>query len=404
MMVADAQADMTVAQEAVYYPENYDMTQEEADAAFAEAEAFLDGVTAELQAAETALDAAEAARDALPDVGVGKVGIFVTGNLAQLNAFFQTEGAISFTGEKDAFGEAAAEIDVAVIDGETAVPLGTVTVDLAEQWDVREGTEGHSEIAGDAGRDHLIGRQSADRMDGGAGTDELDGQGGNDRLDGGADADMMSGGMGNDAYFVDHAGDVVSETASYGEGGGIDTVFSSIDYELGQNVEALRLQGSASHGVGNAGANVLVGTDNDDSFEGGYGNDRIVSKGGADILNGNHGADILDGGTGADTFVLSRASDSGVGSANRDFINGFQHRHDSIDVSAVDADVSSAEDDAFLFIGARGFDGTAGQLRYQELGGHNAVIVEGVPDGDGTADFQMFVNGSHWMSGTDFVL
>ena len=45
----------------------------------------------------------------------------------------------------------------------------------------------------------------------GSGNDTILGGAGNDLLDGGAGADTMAGGAGNDLYFVDNAGDVVTE-------------------------------------------------------------------------------------------------------------------------------------------------------------------------------------------------
>src|SRR5207247_4422555 len=74
-------------------------------------------------------------------------------------------------------------------------------------------------------------------------------------LDGGAGADTMIGGTGDDTYFVDSAGDVVTELASEGT----DTVVSSVDYTLGANLENLTLTGSALSGTGNAQDNVITG-------------------------------------------------------------------------------------------------------------------------------------------------
>src|SRR5262249_39548167 len=72
---------------------------------------------------------------------------------------------------------------------------------------------------------------------------------GNNLIGGGAGADSMSGGAGNDFYFVDNAGDGVSE--NIGEGN--DTVFASVNYGLTANVETLVLQGGADlQGFGNA--------------------------------------------------------------------------------------------------------------------------------------------------------
>jgi len=61
----------------------------------------------------------------------------------------------------------------------------------------------------------------------------------NNVLDGGAGADTMIGGQGNDTYFVDDAGDVITEKTDEGT----DTVQSSISYTLSDNVENLALTG-----------------------------------------------------------------------------------------------------------------------------------------------------------------
>ena len=50
----------------------------------------------------------------------------------------------------------------------------------------------------------IIGTSANDTLNGGAG---------NDTLNGGAGADTMTGGTGNDTYYVDNAGDVVTEVA-----------------------------------------------------------------------------------------------------------------------------------------------------------------------------------------------
>ena len=54
---------------------------------------------------------------------------------------------------------------------------------------------------------------------------------GADTIDGGEGADTMDGGDGDDTYFVDNAGDTVSETVG-APLGGVDLVFSSVNFKL----------------------------------------------------------------------------------------------------------------------------------------------------------------------------
>lgn len=115
----------------------------------------------------------------------------------------------------------------------------------------------------------------------------LNGGGGDDRLDGGAGADTMNGGVGNDTYFVDHADDVIIEE----DDGGVELVFSSRDYVLGDNLEYLSLEGVGLSGTGNARDNL------------------IQANLGTNILDGGAGVDRLIGGLGDDLYIVDNISD-----------------------------------------------------------------------------------------------
>ncbi len=70
----------------------------------------------------------------------------------------------------------------------------------------------------------------------------------NNTIDGLVGADTMIGGTGSDTYRVDNVGDVVIENANEGT----DTVQSSIDYTLGNDVENLTLRSGTAAVSGTA--------------------------------------------------------------------------------------------------------------------------------------------------------
>ena len=117
-------------------------------------------------------------------------------------------------------------------------------------------------------------------------------------FDGKAGADTMIGGAGDDIYFVDNAGDVVTEAS----GEGFDSIGSSITRTLDANVENLGLLGAANiNGTGNALSNSLTGNDAGNFLSGEGEADSIVGAGGNDTIRGGVGADQLYGGGGSDT-------------------------------------------------------------------------------------------------------
>ncbi|MCW7541635.1 calcium-binding protein [Aquabacterium sp. A7-Y] len=192
------------------------------------------------------------------------------------------------------------------------------------------GGDGNDSLGGGAGADTLQGGNGNDSLSGGTGNDDLQGGAGNDTLNGNAGTDTMAGGAGNDTYFIDAAGDSVSEAALFG---GVDRVISTISDTLDANVENLTLSNVASalNGTGNTLANqisgngfnnVLFGLDGNDSLSGSSGNDTLVGGNGADALSGGSGNDTLNGNNDDDSLNGGSGDDTLNGGAGNDVVNG----------------------------------------------------------------------------------
>jgi len=129
-----------------------------------------------------------------------------------------------------------------------------------------------------------------------------------------------------------------------------------------------------------------------DRITGGQYGDKLEGFGGNDVLYGRAGADKLFGGAGADTFVFKLTRDSTVSSGGRDTIYDFSATHnDRIDLRSIDADTKISGDQAFSFIGKTTFHKKPGELRYDVKTG--GVLVYGDVNGDGNADFSIFIKG-----------
>ena len=181
---------------------------------------------------------------------------------------------------------------------------------------------------GMGGNDTLISGLGNDSLYGDSGNDRLDGGAGDDYLDGGSGVDVMLGGSGNDRYVVDSSKDVVTE----GVGEGNDTVYASVSYTLGANVENLFFQGGSGAASGNGGRGLVkgftgIGNNLDNRMEGSAVADVLKGGGGNDSLHGGFGNDILTGGDGDDVFIFSTPP---VKSNGYDTITDFMAGQDKI--------------------------------------------------------------------------
>ncbi len=286
-------------------------------------------------------------------------------------------------------------------------------------------------IAGTSGADTLKAAKLGDSI--------LQGGDGNDNLTGGTGNTRMEGGAGNDIYNVNSVRDLVVE----GSGGGDDTVYAKIDYTLTANVETLRMaaSGLVGHGneldnrmVGSAGVDTMYGEGGDDTLQGLDGDDILDGGAGDDSLNGGAGEDTLYGGTGDDKLLGGEGHDTLFGGAGNDWLEGgagndvmsggagkdsFYFRQgdlggydtitdfstaegDKIVVSLIDANILTAKDDGFKFLGTSDFTRHAGELRYSLVNGGS--LVQADVNGDGVADLSIFVQGVTKLLASDFVL
>ena len=142
----------------------------------------------------------------------------------------------------------------------------------------------------------LLGLTGNDYLQGGDGNDLFDADVGT-YTNAAVGIDIMVGGLGDDTYTVDNASDQVVEFNGNAEG--VDTILASVSYTLAPSVENLTLVNSAENGTGNALDNIIIGT------------------GQTNTLNGGAGVDTLDGNLGGnDTFIVDNSADRVINVSN----------------------------------------------------------------------------------------
>jgi Ca2+-binding RTX toxin-like protein len=176
---------------------------------------------------------------------------------------------------------------------------------------------------GNDANNRITGNDGNNSLSGGIGNDTLSGGMGSDTLEGGLGNDYLDGGLGDDTYIVDSPTDIIIEAVN----GGIDTVITSIDFALDNNLENIILISPTEvrtaggnllpnnvssvniNATGNKRNNFIVGNAGNNRISGREGDDTLVGGAGEDTLDGGTGTDYLDGGLGNDTYVLDRSSD-----------------------------------------------------------------------------------------------
>lgn len=196
---------------------------------------------------------------------------------------------------------------------------------------------------------------------------------------------------GDDEYEVANRGEYVSAL------GGDDRVVG------GRSADVIR-GGSGNDGLlGEQGADRLIGGGGDDSLFGHRGNDELIGGDGNDNINPGGGADLIVGGLGRDQVTVNQSPDGASTDGQRDTlvyervedslpnaedqVAFFRVDEDKIDLSLIDADAGTSENDVFDFIGDRVFSGTAGELRIDSGSGN--IYIQADVNGDGVADLSI---------------
>jgi len=212
------------------------------------------------------------------------------------------------------------------------------------------------QLSGGDGNDHFLanGFTVSGEIDGGAGNDVFYGFSG-------AQA-TLAGGSGNDVYRVlSSSGPDILESA--GEGKDTVQIARGISYTLGDNLENLRVADGLGSGenatlTGNALANLITGSSGADTIDGMAGNDVLMGGAGNDTIYGGDGNDrilsgvgfdLLYGGAGRDVFTYTSIAESSA--AQWDEIDDFDLSQDRIDLSAIDADTTTAGKQDFVWGG-----------------------------------------------------
>jgi len=250
------------------------------------------------------------------------------------------------------------------------------------------GTSGNDVIDGGAGNDTIMGLSGVDYLIGGLGDDSLDG---------GAGIDRLVGGVGNDRYVVDNIEDIIEELS----GGGTDEVQSSISWVLGAELENLVLTSTFDiQGTGNSLANQLTGNRANNRLSGEAGNDTLSGGEGNDTLVGGTGSDRLTGDAGNDIFGFASVSHSPNTSSGRDVITDFTRGQDKIDLSAIDAIVTTGANDAFRFVS------TPPAIASQSAGvvWFSNGVLYGSVDSTPAAEFSVTLLGVQTLTAADIIL
>jgi hypothetical protein len=122
-----------------------------------------------------------------------------------------------------------------------------------------------------------------------------------------------------------------------------------------------------------------------------------AASSGATNFVGGMGSQLLFGAQGANILTYLAIGESG------DRVSAFDPAKDVIDLSNIDADVTTPGVQTFTFIGSASFDGGA-EVRYQLNAANGTTTVQAALAGDATADFTLTIAGLAPLTAANFAL
>jgi len=211
------------------------------------------------------------------------------------------------------------------------------------------GGDGGDFIVGGGGNDNINGGTGSDSLEGGPGDDTIRGGGndpfstsGNDTIRGGPGHDTLDGGSGSltdpDYDRLDYSDESTPIVVNLTTGEGTDTVrgFEEVlggagDDDITGHRSASRIDGGPGNDtIDGQGATLALGGEGDDvmyarmsedeTLEGGPGNDRLFDNFRCDCFVGDHNDDVLRGGPGDDRLVAGTGNNTLIGGDGNDWL------------------------------------------------------------------------------------
>lgn len=324
-------------------------------------------------------------------------GNYLGGNALRLGALTEIEQFQVLSGADNGYGfggSALLAYDITASE-ETLAP-GQILYVLAQNLAAGESHRFDGSAETDGGRFYAFGSQGTDQLTGGRGDDVFlfsgtGAMGPGDTIDGGAGFDNLLLRGSYEPVFLSATAITNVERIA---------LLSGRDPNMGPVIDDVHYHFTLADANVPAGALLIVDASNLTAGEwvllngsgdtdgrlhliGGAGNDILIGGVGNDVMEGGLGADTLQDATG-DTLYIYRSVEESRATFS-DQVNGF-NVGDRFDLSQIDADATTAEQDSFVFIGAAAFSGTAGELRAFRTS-DIFLRIEADVDGDGIADF-----------------